>query len=138
MTVDVSSEAIQVNGTGLDGYTWSRHVRFCPSTNDHLVGVLTVKEHIMLSSRLSNGGDPAYDHDRGVTEILARLGLTGCQHSRVGTIYKRGISGGQQRRTCMAIELIVQVTTFPSIIRWFPTQTAYNIRNVAQTYKFAN
>jgi len=28
------------------------------------------------------------------------------QDTRIGTIYKRGISGGQQRRTCMAIELI--------------------------------
>ena len=41
-----------------------------------------------------------------VVGIMEALGLTVCQDTQVGTIYKRGISGGQQRRTCMAIELI--------------------------------
>ena len=67
--------SIAVNGEKLDGHTWSKQVRYSPSTNDHLTGVLTVKEHIMLSSRLAHGSDPNWDHEASQSHIITQNGL---------------------------------------------------------------
>ena len=41
-----------------------------------------------------------------VDELLADLGLVVCQDTRVGTIFFKGISGGQKRRLSIAVELV--------------------------------
>jgi len=70
---------INANGQALDGYTWSEQVRYSPSTNDHLIGVLSVKEHIELSSRLAHGSDPNWNHEAEVEKIINKLGLDSCE-----------------------------------------------------------
>ena len=47
-----------------------------------------------------------------VESILGRLGLTDCQDTQIGGMLKRGISGGERRRTSIAYELI----TNPSLL----------------------
>jgi len=126
---------INANGQALDGYTWSEQVRYSPSTNDHLIGVLSVKEHIELSSRLAHGSDPNWNHEAEVEKIINKLGLDSCEDTRIGTIYKRGISGGQQRRTCMAIELIAgaNITIMDEPTSGLDTTTAIKCLDYLQT-----
>lgn len=39
-------------------------------------------------------------------EVLEQLGLNDCRHTRIGSEGRRGISGGERKRTSIAIELI--------------------------------
>ncbi|CAM9216387.1 unnamed protein product [Ectocarpus sp. 12 AP-2014] len=48
------------------------------------------------------------DSDKRVNKVLASLGLEGCQHTKVGNVFLKGISGGQKRRTSIGVELVVQ------------------------------
>lgn len=43
-----------------------------------------------------------------IDEIITGLDLELCADAQVGTIYKRGISGGQQRRVCIGYELLAE------------------------------
>ncbi len=47
-----------------------------------------------------------------VDELITELGLEKCQNTLVGSVLKKGISGGERKRTAVAVELI----TNPSII----------------------
>jgi len=47
-----------------------------------------------------------------VNEIIAKVGLTSCADSKIGSVFFKGISGGQQRRLALAMELVKN----PSII----------------------
>lgn len=99
------SGGINLLGKKLDGETLNERIRFCPTTNDHLVGVLTVEEHLQFSSRLANAGYTNAEQDAFVATLMDKISLTEVKDSRIGTTYKRGISGGQQRRVCTAIDL---------------------------------
>jgi len=44
---------------------------------------------------------------RRVTEVINDLRLNSCADSRVGTEFLRGISGGEKKRTCIGMELVL-------------------------------
>ncbi|CAN0120957.1 unnamed protein product [Ectocarpus sp. 6 AP-2014] len=46
--------------------------------------------------------------NKRVDKVLASLGLEGCQHTKVGNVFLKGVSGGQKRRTSIGVELVVQ------------------------------
>ncbi|CAF1410824.1 unnamed protein product [Rotaria sp. Silwood1] len=39
--------------------------------------------------------------------VISELGLEGCANTRVGTEFLRGISGGEKKRTCIGMELVL-------------------------------
>lgn len=41
-----------------------------------------------------------------VRDIIARLGLKGCQDTIIGGVTEKGISGGERKRTSIGYELI--------------------------------
>lgn len=41
-----------------------------------------------------------------VNGSLAKLNLEKCKHTRIGTEFKRGVSGGEKKRCCIAMELV--------------------------------
>jgi len=43
-----------------------------------------------------------------VDEVIRTLGLEKCQATRIGDPNKRGISGGERKRTSIGIELVTQ------------------------------
>ena len=40
--------------------------------------------------------------------MIDRLGLIGCSNNQVGSLLKRGISGGERKRTSIGYELITE------------------------------
>mmetsp|Transcript_35389 Transcript_35389/g.45638 ORF Transcript_35389/g.45638 Transcript_35389/m.45638 type:complete len:642 (+) Transcript_35389:85-2010(+) len=78
-----------------DGVT-ARYVQ----QEDSLVGILTVRETLTVAARLADIPLTRVD------ELLGDLGLSVCKDTKVGTIFFKGISGGQKRRLSIAIELV--------------------------------
>ncbi|EST05077.1 ABC-2 type transporter [Kalmanozyma brasiliensis GHG001] len=81
--------------------------------HDSLLGVLTVRETIWYSAKLSlPPTTPTADIDARVDVIIADLGLTSVASQRIGTPIQRGISGGQKRRVSIGCSLV----TLPKIL----------------------
>ena len=70
--------------------------------HDALVGVLTVRETLEYAVRLRYG----MSKDKLIENVIRSMGLEVCEHTIVGTIFSKGISGGQKRRLSVAIALI--------------------------------
>lgn len=67
---------------------------------DALVGVLTVAETLLVAALLA--GVPRSRCD----ELVRELGLESARDTKVGTIFQKGLSGGQKRRLSIAVELV--------------------------------
>lgn len=68
---------------------------------------LTVKQALWYSARLRLPGDFTDQeiHTR-IAAVIAQLGLSGLEQSRIGSAERRGISGGQRKRVNVAMELL--------------------------------
>lgn len=78
------------------------------SQDDVLYGDLTVRETLEFAAFLRM---PSSKYTRKqklarVDEVLDMLRLTEVQHSRIGGILHRGISGGEKRRVSIGIEIL--------------------------------
>ena len=73
--------------------------------DDILTDFMTVKENIFFACELRTQGS-IEEMDRSCDQIIKSLGLNHVQHSRVGGIMKKIISGGERKRTSIAVELI--------------------------------
>jgi len=75
--------------------------------DDMVMGMLTVKENIEFSAslRLPSGTSTQKRKER-VEEIISDLGLSKCANTKIGTEFQRGVSGGERKRTNIAMELI--------------------------------
>ncbi|CAG8596605.1 3958_t:CDS:2, partial [Racocetra fulgida] len=71
--------------------------------DDALMGVLTVKENIQFAADL---------WAIRVQQIIEEFGLSRVANSKIGTVFIRGVSGGEKRRASIAS----QVITLPKII----------------------
>ncbi|CAM4863354.1 unnamed protein product [Rotaria socialis] len=76
--------------------------------DDVVSGNLTVKENLMFSAnvRLSTKLSSS-EKNQIVDEVIVQLGLEKCANSVVGTEFKRGISGGERKRTNIGMELVL-------------------------------
>jgi ATP-binding cassette, subfamily G (WHITE), member 2 len=71
-------------------------------------GTLTVRENLMFSANLRLPNDVSDNERRErVTKLIIDLGLESCADTKVGTELLRGISGGEQKRTCIGMELVL-------------------------------
>jgi ATP-binding cassette subfamily G (WHITE) protein 2 len=69
---------------------------------------LTVRENICLSANLRLPREISLsEKDQRVSQIIDELGLESCADTRIGTESLRGISGGEKKRTCIGMELIL-------------------------------
>jgi len=74
--------------------------------DEALVGVLTVRETLNFSARLTVGGKSS-DQLRAICdELIIQMGLSVAADTIVGTVFQKGLSGGQKRRLSVAVELI--------------------------------
>lgn len=77
--------------------------------DDLLNGHLTVSETLFYAAelRLPKGTTKKERQDR-VEDAIRQLGLEGCRDVIVGDALKKGISGGERKRLCVAMELITK------------------------------
>ena len=75
--------------------------------SDVLSPTATVLETLYFAAqlRLPENVPKKIKQDRAIT-VLAQLGLNDVAHTRVGSIERRGISGGEMRRVSIGIELV--------------------------------
>ena len=79
--------------------------------DDILLDTMTARECLTFSANLRLKG--THDTRKARVEaLLEELKLTGVADNRIGTVMKRGLSGGERRRVSIAVEMIVD----PSVI----------------------
>ena len=76
--------------------------------DDICSGTLTVRENLFFSAHMRMPKDVlrTEKNDR-VIQTIRELNLDACADSRVGTEFLRGISGGERKRTCIGMELVL-------------------------------
>lgn len=81
------------------------HLSYVPQSDDSLIGVLSARQLLTYAALLKTNltGQALADH---VGLILEKLGLTEHADKMIGTIYKRGLSGGQKRRVTVGVDLV--------------------------------
>ncbi|GMF11086.1 unnamed protein product [Phytophthora lilii] len=106
----ISSGSIQgdivLNGETRNVKTF-RAVSSYVAQEDSLLGSFTVLETLEMAARLSLPN--AITHEaivERVQTVIDEMGLRVCEHTLVGDIFRKGISGGQKRRLSIAIELL--------------------------------
>ncbi|CAF4968382.1 unnamed protein product, partial [Rotaria sp. Silwood1] len=76
--------------------------------DDILSGTLTVHENIFFSANLRLSYTMTHKQRLArVEEVIEQLSLHSCANTRIGTEFKRGVSGGERKRTCIAMELVL-------------------------------
>lgn len=75
--------------------------------DDVLLDTMTVREAIEMSALLRLPKSVSRQERKvRVEDIIQLLHLQGCQNTMIGSSSKKGISGGERKRTCTAMELI--------------------------------
>ncbi len=75
---------------------------------DIFSGTLTIRENLFFSAnlRLSKTVSTREKIDR-VLSVITDLGLESCADTLMGTEFLRGVSGGEKKRTCIGMELVL-------------------------------
>ena len=73
---------------------------------DNLLPQLTVEETLKYAAELRLPALTREKREERVRDVINDLGLSGCTHTRVGDHLHRGCSGGQKRRTSVAIQML--------------------------------
>jgi ATP-binding cassette subfamily G (WHITE) protein 2 len=77
--------------------------------DDLLFGNLTVEETLMYSAKLRLPADVTKEERKArVEDAMERLGLLHCRNTIIGDELKRGVSGGERKRVCVAVELLMR------------------------------
>lgn len=97
---------VYVNGTQRDEQTYKHIAKYVPQ-EDSLLGTSSVKETLDFAASLSLPPHVSVkDREKRVEEVIQELGLSSCRDTRIGTVFQKGVSGGQKRRVSMGVELI--------------------------------
>uniref|UniRef100_A0A5B7AXX0 Putative ABC transporter G family member 28-like n=1 Tax=Davidia involucrata TaxID=16924 RepID=A0A5B7AXX0_DAVIN len=99
---------ILINGKTESIHSYKKIIGFVPQ-DDIVHGNLTVEENLWFSARCRLSADlPKPDKVLIVERVIESLGLQGVRDSLVGTVEKRGISGGQRKRVNVGLELVME------------------------------
>jgi len=118
--LSVSGE-LYINGNAIKSIDLLKHRFSYVMQDDILYEDLTVREQLYSIAQLSGIQDPT----EKVNEILRWLNLVHCSHTLIGNELRRGISGGERKRTSIASELI----TDPSVIFFDEPTTGLDSKN---------
>ncbi|CAK9067513.1 unnamed protein product [Durusdinium trenchii] len=76
---------------------------------DTLIGELTVDQMLMYTAEMKLPRSTSREDKRKrVDQVISQLRLNKCQHTVIGNVLSRGISGGQAKRVNVALALISQ------------------------------
>ncbi|XP_043701129.1 ABC transporter G family member 28-like isoform X2 [Telopea speciosissima] len=100
--------SILVNGKDESIHSYKKIIGFVPQ-DDIVHGNLTVEENLRFSARCRLSADmPKPDKVLVVERVIESLGLQAVRESLVGTVEKRGISGGQRKRVNVGLEMVME------------------------------
>jgi len=84
-----------------------RSVTSYVAQEDSLLGSFTVLETLHMSAKLSLPNSVSSKSIKArVQHVIDAMGLRTCEHTLVGDMFHKGLSGGQKRRLSIAIELL--------------------------------
>ncbi|OVA18036.1 ABC transporter-like [Macleaya cordata] len=99
---------ILINGKTESIHAYKKIIGFVPQ-DDIVHGNLTVEENLQFSARCRLSADmPKPDKVLVVERVIESLGLQPVRDSLVGTVEKRGISGGQRKRVNVGLEMVME------------------------------
>ncbi|PIA26834.1 hypothetical protein AQUCO_08700012v1 [Aquilegia coerulea] len=99
---------ILINGKVESLQSYKKIIGFVPQ-DDIVHGNLTVEENLWFSARCRLSADMSKpDKVLVVERVIESLGLQAVRDSIVGTVEKRGISGGQRKRVNVGIEMVME------------------------------
>ncbi|XP_027363957.1 ABC transporter G family member 28-like isoform X3 [Abrus precatorius] len=100
--------SIFINGKNESIHSFKRIIGFVPQ-DDIVHGNLTVEENFRFSAQCRLPADlPKPDKVLIVERVIEFLGLQSVRNSLVGTVEKRGISGGQRKRVNVGLEMVME------------------------------
>jgi ABC-type multidrug transport system ATPase subunit len=67
---------------------------------------LSTHETLRYVAELYSRGASAHERAELIEEVLSQTGLKSCEHTLVGDLYRKGLSGGQKKRLCIAEALV--------------------------------
>ncbi|CAA0836511.1 Putative white-brown complex homolog protein 30 [Striga hermonthica] len=104
----IISGSILINGRPDSIHCYNKIVGFVPQ-DDIVHGNLTVEENLHFNARCRLSSDmPKADKVLVVERVIESLGLQAVRDSLVGTVEKRGISGGQRKRVNVGLEMVME------------------------------
>ncbi|KAF3322103.1 ABC transporter G family member 28-like protein [Carex littledalei] len=102
------SGSVLVNGKVGNIRSYKKIIGFVPQ-DDIVHGDLTVEENLWFSARCRLSASMKEENKILVVErVIESLGLQGIRSSLVGTVEKRGISGGQRKRVNVGLEMVME------------------------------
>ncbi|XP_068639748.1 ABC transporter G family member 28-like isoform X1 [Aristolochia californica] len=100
--------SVLINGKPESIHSYKRIIGFVPQ-DDIVHGNLTVEENLWFSARCRLSADMSKpDKVLVVERVIESLGLQPVRDSLVGTVEKRGISGGQRKRVNVGLEMVME------------------------------
>ncbi|KAL5709967.1 ABC transporter G member 28 [Ranunculus cassubicifolius] len=99
---------VLINGKNETIHSYKKIIGFVPQ-DDIVHGNLTVEENLWFSARCrlsSTMSKP--DKVLVIERVIESLGLQAVRDSLVGTVEKRGISGGQRKRVNVGLEMVME------------------------------
>ncbi|CAF1254458.1 unnamed protein product [Rotaria magnacalcarata] len=76
--------------------------------DDIISETLTIRENLMFSANIRLPRDISHvERIERVIRVISDLGLESCADTTVGTEFIRGVSGGERKRACIGMELIL-------------------------------
>lgn len=103
-----SSGLVLINGKVEPIRAYRKIIGFVPQ-DDIVHGNLTVEENLWFSARCRLSADTSKaDKVLVVERVIESLGLQAIRDSLVGTVEKRGISGGQRKRVNVGLEMVME------------------------------
>ncbi|KAI3840529.1 hypothetical protein MKX03_007223 [Papaver bracteatum] len=104
----IVSGLVLINGKIEPIHSYKKIIGFVPQ-DDIVHGNLTVEENLWFSARCRLSADLSKpDKVLVVERVIESLGLQGIRESLVGTVEKRGISGGQRKRVNVGLEMVME------------------------------
>ncbi|KAK6779548.1 hypothetical protein RDI58_021732 [Solanum bulbocastanum] len=102
------SGIVLINGRAESIHSYKRITGFV-AQDDIVHGNLTVEENLRFNARCRLAADlPKADKVLVVERVIESLGLQAVRDSLVGTVEKRGISGGQRKRVNVGMEMVME------------------------------
>nr|XP_043632245.1 ABC transporter G family member 24 [Erigeron canadensis]XP_043632246.1 ABC transporter G family member 24 [Erigeron canadensis] len=100
--------SIFVNGKSDSIHSYKKIIGFVPQ-DDIVHGNLTVEENLWFSAKCRLPANMLkQDRVLVVERVIESLGLQAVRNSLVGTVEKRGISGGQRKRVNVGLEMVME------------------------------
>ncbi|KAK4370559.1 hypothetical protein RND71_010034 [Anisodus tanguticus] len=100
--------SVLINGKSDSIQSYKKVIGYVPQ-DDIVHGNLTVEENLWFSARCRLAADLAKPEKVLVVErVIESLGLQQVRDSLVGTVEKRGISGGQRKRVNVGLEMVIE------------------------------